>query len=357
MNQDNQLNFSDQHFYVGIDVHLKRWSVSIRNNGIRLKVFSMDPSPVQLHRFLSKHYPQGIYHSVYEAGFSGFWIHQQLVELGIDNRVIHPSDVPSTHKERERKNDTRDAQKLARELENNSLKAIYVPDLWHQQFRSLSRLRHSLVKEQTRLKNMIKSFLYFYGVALPQETSPTYWSKVFLDWLAELPLDHPPARDCLDTYLTRLHQVRSQLAQTMRQLRTYSRQEEVKPIIHDYLGSVAGIGFKTAVTFYAEVMDIRRFRRDDQLFAYVGLAPSVYSSADTEIIRGLTKRRNRYLRHVIVEAAWNAIRKDPALTAAYQQLSARMNKQKAIIRIAKKLVSRMRHVWLNETTYQLGVIQ
>jgi len=87
------------------------------------------------------------------------------------------------------------------------------------------------------------------------------------------------------------------------------------------------------------------------------LVPSVHSSADKTSELGLTQRRNRYLRHLIVEASWVAIRKDPALLLAFNQLTRRMKKQDAIIRIAKKLLRRIRHVWKNQKPYVMAVVE
>ena len=66
--QHNSLNFINQHFYVGIDVHKNRWSVTIRSNNLTLKSFSMNPSPDQLKKYLESNYPKAIYHIVYEIG-------------------------------------------------------------------------------------------------------------------------------------------------------------------------------------------------------------------------------------------------------------------------------------------------
>ena len=63
------------------------------------------------------------------------------------------------------------------------------------------------------------------------------------------------------------------------------------------------------------------------------------------------------LRYLIIEAAWVAVRKDPALLLAYNQLLRRMKSQDAIIRIAKKLLNRIYHVWKNETYYVTAVVE
>ena len=113
----------------------------------------------------------------------------------------------------------------------------------------------------------------------------------------------------------------------------------------NYLRSVVGIGFVTAITLFTELIDIKRFPTLDHLAAFIGLVPSVNSSGDRHSEEGLTERRNRFLRHVIIEAAWVAARKDPALTLAFIELTKRMKKQEAIIRIARKLLNRIRFVW------------
>jgi len=148
--QDTKLNFKGQSFFLGLDVHLKNWSVTISTRDLKLKTFSMDPSPQLLKRHLAHHYPGGKYHSVYEAGFCGFWIHRSLNELGINNIVINPADVPTTNKEKGRRRDHPvDSSKLSRELANGSLNPIYVPEPFYEELRSLCRLYHKTVSHQT----------------------------------------------------------------------------------------------------------------------------------------------------------------------------------------------------------------
>ena len=111
------------------------------------------------------------------------------------------------------------------------------------------------------------------------------------------------------------------------------------------------------MVFFTEIMNMYRFPKLDHLLCYIGLVPSVASSCDKSSEKGITPRRNRYLRHLIVESSWAAIRKDPALLACFNELTKRMKKQDAIIRIAKKLVNRIRHVWKNQTYYVPAVIE
>ena len=100
MEQSNRISFKGQNIYVGIDVHLKSWSVTILSETSVLKKMSQGADPDALHRFLTSHYPEAEYYSVYEAGFCGFWIHDRLTELGIHNIVVNPADVPTMSSEK-----------------------------------------------------------------------------------------------------------------------------------------------------------------------------------------------------------------------------------------------------------------
>jgi transposase len=125
--QSNKLDFKGQNIYVGIDVHLKSWSVAVVSETSVMKKFSQPPQPEALYKFLAANYPGASYYSVYEAGFSGFWTHNRLSALGIDNIVVNPVDVPTMLKEKLRKTDAVDCGKLARGLRAGDLRGIYVP--------------------------------------------------------------------------------------------------------------------------------------------------------------------------------------------------------------------------------------
>ena len=356
MRQHTKPDFSGKDFFIGIDVHKRQWTVAIGCGDLFLKNFSMKPSPAELSRRLNEDYPGGIFHSVYEAGFCGFWIHRELTQLGIDNIVIHPADVPTTQKQRHNKNDKVDARKLARHLYDKSLEAIYVPTEPQQHLRSLSRVRKTLVIDQTRNKNRIKGFLAINGIHIPEEYVSQHWSMPFISWIRDLTFNDEPAAQVRDMLITTLlHTREAQLINT-RQLRAHCRGQDIDPTFKLLL-SVPGIGFKAAVTLYCEIIDIHRFSRDDKLYAYFGLAPHLTSSDQTQKNHGISNRRNPFLRHIIIECAWIAVRKDPALTEAFGELINRMSKQRAIIRIARKLVSRIRAVWKNQTPYVMGMIK
>lgn len=167
---------------------------------------------------------------------------------------------------------------------------------------------------------------------------------------------HPSLKQVLDNYLRIGEVQRLDLLVLEKQLRHLSESDRYKDNYNLLLG-IPGIGIKTAMTFLTQIGDITRFDRLDDLCNYVGLAPRMYSSGDKMQTGKMTKRGRKEMKIMLIEASWEAVRKDPALMLKFNELSKRMNKNKAIIRIARKLLSRMRFVLLNRQSYCLGVIQ
>lgn len=339
--------------YIGIDVHKKQWKVAIYTPLYEYKVFSQNPDPGQLYVFLCKHFPGWRYLSVYEAGFCGFWIDASLSALGIENMVINPADLPESQKDRRRKTDTGDARKLAKALRGGFLKGIYCPSSSFQSLRSMVRHRSKLVKSQTIWKNRIKSYLSLHGVFISPCWQERNWSGHFLRWLYALPFGDQIQRATLASMLDTLRGIREEITRVNRRLRHLSKEAEHQPILA-CLTSVPGIGLISAWIIYTELMDLSRFASRDHLHSYCGLVPDLNQSGERDKGSGITRRSNRYLRAILVEASWQAIRRDPALQTYYQEQLSRMKAQQAIIRVAKKLVNRIRKCWVDQVPYQIN---
>jgi len=353
--QNKDLDFCNQDFYLGIDVHKNSWNVSIRSNNIKLKTFSMNPKPIELVNYMNKHYPNGNYFSVYEAGFCGFSADRCLRDHGFNNIIVSPTNLPSSSKERLSKTDKVDSGKLARFLESKTIKGIYIPSFFQQELRSLSRLRFQLIKKQTRIKNQIKCYLYFYGHSLPDNSLLQHWSRNFIEHLSKIEFKYDMGKQQLDIYIDELLSIRNRLLQIMKLLKFYSNKYRLYDNIK-LLSSIPGIAFTTAITIITEIMDINRFSNFDQFNSFVGFVPSTDSTGENDKVLGTSFLFNKFLRSLIIEAAWIAIRKDPALTSAFNNYLKRMSKQKAIIRIAKKLSSRIYFVLKNNKQYYCGVV-
>ena len=355
---DNKLSFKDQDFYIGIDVHKKQWTINIVSMKMVMgKSISIDPSPKALFTYLNKRYPGGNYYAVYEAGFSGFWAARELNQLGIKCMATHPADIPTSQKDRLNKNDKVDAKKLARSLSNNNLTFIYIPERISEEYRYLNRYRLRAIKDQTRIKNRIKSTLYYFGYKIPLDFEGRRWSGAYIRWLTSLEFDTKFGQFSYDDLIKQLNEIRARITKILKKMRDMAKEEETFKLLIPLLLSVPGVGFITAMTLATEIMDMSRFKKFKNLASYVGLVPSIQSSDEKQINLGITYRRNKYLRTMLIEAAWIAVKKDPALIMKFHKLNKRMNSNKAIVRIAKILLSRIRSLWNNQQSYVMAIVE
>jgi transposase len=351
MSKDKQLDFSGQDIFVGLDTHLKSWQVSIMVGEIFSKTYSQDPNSETLRNYLTRNFPNANYYSAYEASFCGFKIHRDLITLGIKNIVTNPADIPTTDKERKQKEDSRDSRKIARQLSQKDLIPIYVPEIETEGDRCLIRYRKTLTKEIARTKNRVKSQLYYFGIEIPvQFSGKKHWSKRFTRWLQEIDLPTQSAKMTLISHMEMAETLRKKQYLTNKEIRKLAEKDLYKAN-YDLLISVPGVGSLTAMIILTEICDIKRFKNLDTLCSFIGLVPMTNSTGENERTGGITVRQNKILRTAIIESSWIAIRHDPALMLAYQKLVKRMEPQKAIIRIAKKLVNRILYVLKNKQFY------
>lgn len=345
-----------QVLFIGIDVHLKSWHVCIRDQSRELSLFTMKPDPDELIRKIRKSFPQAKVQLCYEAGFCGFSLYRALIAAGLDCMVVHPADIPSTQKEKQRKSDSIDCRKLARELAHGSLRPVYVPSPRAEAFKQFVRRREVLVKDLTRSKNRIKQFLAYQGRSIPLAFQGRTWSHRFVQWLETQSFSEPAAQLSWESLLRNYRMQRDELKEVLSQLRQYIKDS---PELHDRiyrLQSTPGMGLVSAMTFVAEIGQITRFQRADQLNSYAGLIPTIQSSGEHSRNQGITRRCNRRLRRILIEAAWVAVRKDPQLRQLHSRFRQRMHGNKAITAVARHLLMRLRHVWMNEEEYRINFV-
>ena len=147
---------------------------------------------------------------------------------------------------------------------------------------------------------------------------------------------------------------REQILSLSRQIRI--RMREYDNELYNLLKTVSGIGPLTSSALITELGDINRFPHINHLSSFVGLVPRIKQSGETSYNAGMTFRCNEYLRTLLIESSWQAIRLDPALMQYYQQHITNNKGQKVIIKVARKLLNRIRYVMKNRQPYVTGVV-
>jgi transposase len=341
---------SAEALFVGIDLHKVSWHVTIRTVDVELFSGSV-PGRWEVLRMLLQRYRGSSIQVVYEAGCFGFWLHDRLIEHGVDCIITPPSLIPQESGNRV-KTDRKDSRKLAYHLAKGLLKRIFVPNKQECYHRQVVRRRRQLIGDRIRVQNRIKSELCFYGIDLLDPTGK--WTKKYLENLVRFRFEDrfmQESFNCLlDQYRFLVEQIKKQdaLIHELSEMDMYRERVEI-------LKSVPGIGTLAAMELLLELQDVTRFRQADQLAAYVGLTPSQYSSADKVRMGRITKVGKHSLRALLVQAAWQLIRKDRAMKEKYEQIKIRAGGKRAIVAIARTLLLRVRRIWLDATPYRLAL--
>ena len=195
--------------------------------------------------------------------------------------------------------------------------------------------------------------LLYLGIEIPKALDKPHWTRKFRDWLKDLSFDYPTMDYCMGTRLEAYDFVDKQLRGVSVKLRGYCRKHYKK----DYylLRSVPGVGPIVACGIICELGDLRRFKNFKQLASYVGLIPAIYQSGDNLSTSGLTPRANRIIRSYLVEATWVALRFDPVLQEYYRSHQGK-DVKRILVKVARKLLSRIHAIIRTETPYQIGVV-
>jgi transposase len=346
------IDFRGQNFFIGIDVHKKSWSVTIRSLNLLLEHFSQPPSPKNLLTHLKNRFPGGQYYSAYEAGFCGTGIHEQLCKLGIQNIIVHPGDVPSTDKMKKNKTDIHDSRSIAYNLEKGNLHGIHIMEKEQQELRALYRLREIKARDLTRATNRLKSFLFYFGVEyIPLFEGREFISARILAWLDNLKMTSEAGTLTLRKYINDLKYQRNEVLTVTKELRFFMQKSFALP--YNCLLTVPGIGPITAIGLLAEVGDFNRFTDQAQYCSFLGLIPWEDSSGEYIHSKGIQPRCNKHLRYLLVEASWMAIRREPALLKYYRKHAIK-NSKHAIIKVARKLALIAKGVVQKLQRYQSG---
>ncbi|MBO8132060.1 MAG: IS110 family transposase [Candidatus Marinimicrobia bacterium] len=352
MDKGNIKDWTGQTLFIGIDLHRKKWSVTIRSKHCEHKSFVAPPEKEKLVKTLKAHFPGAQFKAVYEAGCFGYGLANYLNGIGISTIIVSPQNIPIKPGSCV-KTDKNDSRRLARELARGDLVAIRIPESEEVYHRSILRKRAQFMKRKVIIQNQIKSDLMFYGIRLSDNRN-RYWSKDFIMWLRSPPFEDKYYHKAFNFMLDEYEEIKSSIYRLDRIIVELSRLERYQAKVK-LLRTVPGIGLLSAMTIILEVGDINRFPSYYKFISYIGLSPSEHSSGE-QIRRGsLTHMGNRILRNIFVEASWQAIRRDPFLLDKFNRVSHGKAKTKAIISIANSLARRVRRILLYEEPYVIGI--
>jgi transposase len=351
LSPDSTLVPREYDIFAGLDVDKKSMSVTFSDHGTMQRSLRLPYSATQLLNYTRKHFPGQRIAFVYEAGPTGFGLHDELTAAQHPCLVVSPSLVPSAPRKRVKTNRL-DAKKLSESLRGGQLRGIHVPPQIYRELRHLVQLRDTQVNQLRATKCRIKSLLLYEGIPFPGANEK--WTVQALRELATLSCN-ATVRFKLDRLLDALQFHFLTAAAVQKEIRRFCNQEPGLKQSIGLLTSLPGVGTITATHAVARLGDWRLITKVTQIAGFLGLVSSEHSTGDKENRGEITRIGDQRLRNKLIQCAWTAIRKDPELRTFYRQIYERQPKKvaarKAIVAVARKLTTRMYAVLKQQRPY------
>jgi transposase len=333
---------SDYDIFAGLDVDKGSIAMTFSNHKALLKSLRLPYSSEQLLNYVRKHFPEQRVVFVYEAGPTGFGLHDDLVANNHPCLVVAPSMVPTAPGQRVKTNRL-DSKKLSIGLRGGELRSIHVPSRSYRELRHLVQLRDTHSRQLTATKCRIKALLLYEGIPFPPAPSGQWSARVVAE-LRALPCTEE-VRFKLDHLIGTLYFHFNSAAVVQKRIRRFCQNDpELRQSI-SLLTSLPGIGWIVAAHSVARLGDWRLITNVRQIAGFLGLVSSEHSTGEKENRGPITRSGDSRLRNKLIQSAWVAIRKDPELRAFYRRIYARHSKKvaarKAIVAVARKLTTRM----------------
>ena len=259
---------------IAVDLSRSKWVYCVRWEGAeRLRLSTC--GEIKHLQALVRRYEECRVHIAFEACGFGYDIAWWAQKEQIAATVIAPSRMERAPG-LQVNTDRLDVGRMARQLEEGTLKGIYVPARADHQSRQVVRTYGQAIKERKREQVRIRSLMREHGRIGP--TPRSGW-KAYSEWLGtqELPAE---VKLCVKT-LQAMRDLAERQAEVLEQrLLAMARSEDYRHIVVA-LCTQRGVGVLSAIRFVLEIGDVRRFPTAASIGHYLGLSPSEHSSGDT----------------------------------------------------------------------------
>jgi transposase len=235
--------------------------------------------------------------------FTG-WIYDFLTPFAVDLKVAHPAMLKAITTAK-KKNDRADAEMIADLLRVNLLPECYMLSEEIRELRRILRYRNHVVRTAVQMKNKMSGLLMEVGAGYSKKR---LHGKKYFDGLLERVDEIPPSvKELLKLSRASFEMFHAVQKRLIKALRTSGLiQERVRRLM-----TIRGVGEVTALTWALETGDPLRFDSIRQAISYCGLCSAQRESAGKEQRGPISKKRNKHLQTMLIEAAkiaplWNS---------------------------------------------------
>lgn len=296
--------------YVGIDVHLKSYSLCCFEPTFtsKCKAFGhmrVNPNVKSIEKYLATITERftGKGDSVrfvcgYEAGFNGFSLYHAMRRAGLTCVLLAPSTIPQPPKSRI-KTDRRDAETIAQCLAFGTYNSVYIPTVEDEQVRDYLRMRDDHVLSLKMTKQRILALCVRRDLNFTETKSK--WTIKHVQWLRKVEMEERD-RETLDEYLTSYDQLTDRIAHCNKRIEEMAADKRYCEGVKK-LRCFIGIDTYIALSLLVEIGDFHRFTSAEHFASYLGLVPGEDSSGERVERKGITKGGNTRIRRLLTESA------------------------------------------------------
>lgn len=350
---DSCFRIIPSHFdiFAGLDVDKKSMATTFSDHGTLVKSLRLPNNATHLLNYVDKHFAGQRIAFVYEAGPTGFGLHDELVARNHRCLVVAPSMVPTEPGKRVKTNRL-DSRNLSLRLRGGELNGIHVPGRCYRELRHLVQLRDTHTRQLTATKCRIKALLLYEGIAFPEPSER--WNARAIAGLQRLSCSSE-VRFKLDHMIGTLYFHFNSAALVQKRIRQFCKKDPELGQSIALLTSLPGVGWITAAHAVARLGDWRELKNVRQIAGFLGLVSSEHSTGDKQNRGSITRSGDSRLRNKLIQCAWVAIKQDPELRAfyrsVYQRQPQKLAARKAIVAVARKLTTRMYVVLKEQRPY------
>lgn len=347
------INPANYDVFVGIDVDQRSYAVTYFNHAWQGRSFKMPADSKSLLQFFQKNVPEQRLIFAYEAGPTGYELHDYLTSQNQVCIVIHPASMESAANDHVKTNRI-DSRKIAEQLKSGKLGGIRVPPDSYRTLRHFTQLRAQYAEQLKRAKQRIRALLLLEHIEVATNTRQQLFAAKFRPVLRDLSLV-PVLRFKLDILLDDLDHARKRLVAVIRELKTFTEQDASIQQNLKYLQSIPGFGFIVSTYVLSRIGNPAHLRNIRELGAFCGIVPREYSTGDSVRRGSITRCGDPNFRRLLIEAAWVSITKDADLRNFYSRIRTKVNKPHgariAIVAVARKLTQRVYCVLKEQREY------
>jgi len=265
------------------------------------------------------------------CGSSHYWA-RKLSEFGHTVKLMSPQFVKPYVKTN--KHDMADAEAICEAVSRPNMRFVPIKNVEQQAILSVHRARQGLVKARTAQANQIRGLLAEFGIVMPQGIHSI--AKRVPDILEDAENVLPGTmRHLLKRLNDHLAELNRQVEELELQIKLWHKNNEAS----QKLEAIPGIGPITASAIVATVGDAREFKNGRQLAPWFGLVPKQCSSGGKQLLLGISKRGDIYLRTLLIHGARAVVRyaENKAEPGSWlRKLIMRRNKNIATVALANK---------------------